>query len=71
MATVILFDNLTIEQRARVWAALDDLDVDFTTLVTLGVVQRFNDGDIYDGLRNRQAQLVGHALRISPVLDND
>jgi hypothetical protein len=72
MDTVILFDNLTIEQRARVWAALEDLDVDFITLVTLGAVQRFNDGDVSaHELRNLQAQRVGDALRIARALDND
>lgn len=72
MDTVILFDSLTIEQRARVWNALEELDVDFTTLVTLGVVQRFNEGDVYaHELRNIQAQRVGDALRIARALDRD
>ena len=72
MDTVILFDSLTIEQRARVWNALEKLDVDFTTLVTRGVVQQFNDGDVYaHELRNRQAQRVGDALRIARALDRD
>lgn len=68
--TVILFDSLTDSQRDRLYDALDDLGVDFVTLVIEGVPVRFTESEIGAApFRTAQASCVHAGLEIAAALD--
>ena len=72
--TVIVFDNLTHIQRTAVWRALEDIGVDFHTLVMDGQAAYFAPGvapgDVQAAdFRNLQATCVHQALKLAITLD--
>jgi hypothetical protein len=68
--TVILFDDLSIEQAVRLYDALDDLGVDYVTLVRRGEPRRFTESEIGAApFRTAQASCVHAGLEIAYALD--
>lgn len=68
--TVIIFDNLSHIQRTAVWRALEDIGVDFHTVVMDGQAAYFAPGDVQAAsFRNLQATCVHQALKLAITLD--
>lgn len=68
--TVIIFDNLSHIQRTAVWRALEDIGVDFHTVVMDGQALYFAPGDVQAAsFRNLQATCVHQALKLAVALD--
>jgi len=68
--TVIVFDNLSHIQRTAVWRALEDIGVDFHTVVMDGQAAYFAPGEVQAAdFRNLQATCVHQALKLAVTLD--
>lgn len=69
--TVILFDSLTAEQRSAIFDALENLDVDFMTVVQDGQPVQFTESQVSGAavFRTAQAACVYAGLDTAARLD--